>query len=65
MPGCAGAGCDHADTLIAASSVTAMPNITHRTRRAADAVAAIATALLISCSFARLPGNGNDGGGAS
>ena len=48
LAGGGGAGCDHADRLSAASSVISMPIITHRTRRAADAVAAIACALLIS-----------------
>ena len=48
MPGCDAAGCDHADMLSAASSVISMPIITHWTRRAVDAVAAIATVLLIS-----------------
>ena len=48
LAGRGGAGCAHADRLSAASSVISMPIITHWTRRAVDAVAAIATALLIS-----------------
>ena len=47
----------------AASS--AMPIITHRTRRAADADAAIATALLISSLLRPTVGDGNDRGAAS
>jgi hypothetical protein len=43
----------------------AIPIITHLTRRAADAVAAIATALLISSLLRPTAGDGNDRGASS